>query len=280
MTPPQDPAADRPFDFLGFNRRPGKPRTRGRTEIRGPYYTPVGRRYLEDVLETMGDFVDALKFGGGSFVLYPRAALRELIDLCHSHDVVVSTGGFVETVLTRGPEAVRRYLATCRDVGFDIVEVSAGFVTIPADDFVRLVGDVRKAGLRAKAEVGVQFGAGGASAAAELAAEGTRDAGWATRLARRCLDAGAELVMLESEGITENVSTWRTDVAERMVDAVGLDKLMFEAADPEVFAWYVKTYGPDVNLFVDHSQIVQLECLRSGIWGTKSLWGRVVTYPG
>jgi len=33
-----------------------------------------------------------------------------------------------------------------------------------------------------------------------------------------------------------------------------------------------------VNLFVDHSQIVQLECLRAGIWGTKSLWGRVVTY--
>jgi hypothetical protein len=56
-----------------------------------------------------------------------------------------------------------------------------------------------------------------------------------------------------------------------------LGKVMFEAADPEVFAWYVKNYGPEVNLFVDHSQIVQLECLRSGIWGTKSLWGRVLT---
>jgi phosphosulfolactate synthase (CoM biosynthesis protein A) len=53
---------------------------------------------------------------------------------------------------------------------------------------------------------------------------------------------------------------------------------MFEAAEPDVFAWYVKNFGPDVNLFVDHSQIVQLECLRAGIWGTKSLWGRVVTY--
>ena len=63
-------------------------------------------------------------------------------------------------------------------------------------------------------------------------------------------------------------------------DGVGLGKLMFEAADPAVFAWYVKTYGPDVNLFVDHSQVVQLECLRSGVWGTKGLWGRVVTYPG
>jgi len=45
---------------------------------------------------------------------------------------------------------------------------------------------------------------------------------------------------------------------------------MFEAADPAVFGWCVKNYGPEVNLFVDHSQIVQLECLRSGIWATKS----------
>jgi hypothetical protein len=51
-------------------------------------------------------------------------------------------------------------------------------------------------------------------------------------------------------------------------------------ADPEAFGWYVKNYGPEVNLFVDHSQIVQLECLRRGIWGTKSLCGRVVTYGG
>jgi len=84
--------------------------------------------------------------------------------------------------------------------------------------------------------------------------------------------------MIESEGITESVTRWRTDVVARLVDALGLEQLMFEAADPEVFSWYVKTFGPDVNLFVDHSQIVQLECLRSGIWGTKSTWGRIVTY--
>ena len=28
---------------------------------------------------------------------------------------------------------------------------------------------------------------------------------------------------------------------------------------------------------MDHSQIVELECLRRGIRGTKSLWGRVLT---
>ena len=84
--------------------------------------------------------------------------------------------------------------------------------------------------------------------------------------------------MIESEGITESVHHWRTDAVARLVEAFGPERLMFEAADPAVFTWYVKTYGPEVNLFVDHSQIVQLECLRSGIWGTKSLWGRVLTY--
>ena len=111
-------------------------------------------------------------------------------------------------------------------------------------------------------------------------AEGTRDPEGAIELARRFLEAGAYQVMIESEGITENVRSWRTDVVARIVNALGLDKVMFEAADPEVFAWYIKDYGPEVNLFVDHSQIVQLECLRSGIWGTKSLWGRVLTYKG
>jgi phosphosulfolactate synthase (CoM biosynthesis protein A) len=96
--------------------------------------------------------------------------------------------------------------------------------------------------------------------------------------ARRLLDAGADMIMLESEGITESVRTWRADVPAQVVAALGLEKVMFEAADPAVFAWYIRNFGPEVNLFVDHSQIVQLECLRSGIWGTNELWGRVQTY--
>jgi len=272
--------SERAFSFLRLNRRQAKPRSAGVTEMRGPYYTPMGKRYLADVLETVGAYVDTLKFAGGSFALLPRRALAELIELCHAHQVQVSTGGFLEYVLTQGPQAVDRYLAECKDLGFDLVEVSSGFVTLPADDLVSLTRAVQKAGLKAKPEVGIQFGAGGASAAEELAAEGTRDPRWAVGQARRFLDAGAYLIMIESEGITENVTTWRTDVVAEVINALGLEKVMFEAADPEVFAWYVKNYGPEVNLFVDHSQIVQLECLRSGIWGTKSLWGRVVTYKG
>ena len=169
----------RGFDFIKRNDRPGKPRQRGITEIRGPYYTPMGTRYLEDVLETMGTYVDSLKFAGGSFSLMPREALTALIDLCHEHDVLVSTGGWIEYVLTQGKEAVDQYVRECKNVGFDIIEISSGFITIPTDDWLRLVEKVQKVGLKAKPEVGIQFGAGGATTAGELEAEGTRDPQWA-----------------------------------------------------------------------------------------------------
>lgn len=257
-----------------MNERQRKPRTQGVTEIRGPYYTPMGRRYLEDVLDTMGESVEALKFAGGSFSLMPRKVVKELIVLCHRHNVLVSTGGFIERVLTLGCNAVAQYIEECKRIGFDIVEISSGFITLPQDDFVRLTEKVQKAGLKAKPEVGIQFGAGGASTAEALEAEGTSDPERAIALVKRHLDAGAYMIMVESEGITESVKAWRTDVMAKFIRGLGLEKTMFEAADPEVFRWYVKNHGSEVNLFIDHSQIVLLESLRSGIWGTQNLWGR------
>lgn len=123
---------------------------------------------------------------------------------------------------------------------FRYCRVSSGFITLPADDWMRLVEDVQKAGLKAKPEIGIQFGAGGATRAEELETEGTRDPEWPIRLARWFLDAVAYMIMIESEGITENVKRWRTDVPARVINALGLQKVMFEAADPDVFAWYIK----------------------------------------
>ena len=131
--------SDRGFTFLKMNDRPAKPRTRGITEIRGPYYTPMGKRYLQDVLETMGTYVDALKFAGGSFSLMPPRAVKELIELCHENDVLADTGGFMEYVLTQGREAVDSYIQECKNLGFDIIEISSGFITLPTDDWLRHV---------------------------------------------------------------------------------------------------------------------------------------------
>jgi phosphosulfolactate synthase (CoM biosynthesis protein A) len=61
-------------------------------------------------------------------------AFRSLIELCHHHNVLVSTGGFLEHVLAQGSDAVRQHVAECQRLGFDIVEISAGFIAISTDD--------------------------------------------------------------------------------------------------------------------------------------------------
>ena len=272
--------SNRAFDFLHQNDRPEKPRERGITEIRGPYYDPMGPRELRDILETMGRYVDIYKFSGGSFALMPEDAVRELIDTCHEFDVEVSTGGFIENVLVRDHDQVEAYVEEAGELGFDIVEISSGFLAIDVQDMVALTELVADKGLKPKPEINVQFGAGGASSVEELESEEAIDPASAIAEAERHLDAGAYKIMVESEGITERVREWRTDVAFAIANQVGIENCVFEAADPPVFEWYVKNFGPNVNLFVDNSQIVELECIRSGLWGKKSSWGRTVTYSG
>ncbi|MFC7044241.1 phosphosulfolactate synthase [Halobacteriaceae archaeon GCM10025711] len=269
---------DRAFDFLKLNQREEKPRETGITEMRGPYYDPMGPRELRDILETMGRWVDIYKFSGGSFALMDRDVVRELNDICHEHDVQVSTGGFIEHVLVRDHDHVEDYVEEADDLGFDIVEISSGFLAIDVDDLVSLTELVQDHGLKAKPEINVQFGAGGASAVEELEAEAAIDPASAIAEARKHLDAGAYKIMVESEGITERVRDWRTDVAFEIANELGVENCVFEAADPEVFEWYIKNFGPEVNLFVDNSQVVELECMRSGLWGKKSSWGRIVSY--
>src|SRR5215469_12179357 len=101
---------NRAFSFLEINQRDERPRVVGLTEIRGHHYSPLGRRGLEDILETLGAYVDSLTFAGGSFALMRQEALVGLIETAHAFQVGVSTGGFIEHVLTKGRRQVEKYI--------------------------------------------------------------------------------------------------------------------------------------------------------------------------
>ena len=45
-----------------------------------------------------------------------------------------------------------------------------------------------------------------------------------------------------------------------------------------VFSYHIQNQGATANLFIDHSQVVQLACLRKGIWGTEKTFGKIVTF--
>lgn len=266
------------FESIQKNSRPPKPREKGITEVRGPLYDPVGPRYVRDLFETMGHAIDIFKLIGQAAMVMDREPVEEMIRLSHDHDIKVQTGGFLEHVLARDNAHVEDAIIEAADLGFDVVEVSSGFLAIDGEDLVEITELIIEHGLEPKPEVGVQFGAGGTSSPEDLEREGISDPRIAIDLARAHMDAGAELINIESEGITEEVSEWRTDVIFEIAGELGFENCMFEAADPDVFEWYIKQFGPHVNVFVDHSQIVELECMRRGVWGKMTSWGRITTF--
>ncbi|KAF4403960.1 hypothetical protein G4B88_014416 [Cannabis sativa] len=89
--------------------RPEKPRF-GVTEMRGPHYTLLSQNLLQDISESMGQFVDGLKFRGGSHSLMPKSFVKKVIDMAHQHDIYVSTGDWAEHLLRKGPSAFSQYL--------------------------------------------------------------------------------------------------------------------------------------------------------------------------
>src|SRR5204863_8076977 len=90
-------AESKTFDFVRLNGLPEKPRKTGVIEFRGPYYTPVTYGYVSDLLDDWGEYVDGLKFAGGSMPLLDRDKTREIIQHFYHLYVHVSTGRFVES---------------------------------------------------------------------------------------------------------------------------------------------------------------------------------------
>jgi phosphosulfolactate synthase (CoM biosynthesis protein A) len=268
------------FDFVEISEVPPKPRKTGVIEIRGPYYAPTTIGYVKDLLEMWGDYIDGFKFAGGSMRLLSVDMVKNILKVCHDYDVYVSTGGFVERIIVQGADAVDRYLEECKSLGFDIVEVSSGLAPIPLEDKVEIVKQVKKMGMIPKPEISLMIGAGA----------GTHIVGYKPKLrsvddlmneAREHLKAGAHIMMLESEGITEDLppSKWRTDVIKKLVSEYGFESWMFESSDPPVFKWYLKNFGSNVNLFIDHSQIVEYTAWRTKLWGDPEIWkGKKLSY--
>jgi phosphosulfolactate synthase (CoM biosynthesis protein A) len=136
------------FSFIPRAARSAKPRTTGITEIRGPYYSAYGPRHLADMLDTVGAWIDGIKYAGGSFALMPPDVVKSINKSAHDHDVYVSTGGWIEYVLRFGLDAVDRYIEEAKVLGFDVIELSAGFISLPTGNLLRLVEKVKAAGLK------------------------------------------------------------------------------------------------------------------------------------
>ena len=213
----------------------------------------LGPRAWEDVLETSGLYIDVVKLGWGT--AFVTANLRTKLDVLREKRVVVG-GTFFEAVWASGQ--LDRYKQWLTDLGLDHVEISDGAVDIPREEKLALIAEMAK-DFTVLSEVGSK----------DSSVEFSSDE-W-TQWLREELDAGAWKVITEaregaSSGIFTSDGDMRTDLVEEIGSAVDLDDVIFEAPTKAAQVWFVKRFGPSVNLGnIPPEEVIPLETLRRGL---------------
>jgi phosphosulfolactate synthase len=215
----------------------------------------LGPRAWEDVLEVAGDHISIVKLGWGTAAV--TANLDRKLDVLRGKPVVIG-GTYFEVVYAK--DRLDDYKQWLRELGLTHVEISDGTIEIPRDRKLELIADFAR-DFTVLSEVGSK----------DSSVEYTADQ-WVQWLQEE-LDAGAWKVITEAReggtaGIFDSSGGMRTDLIGDIALAVGPANVVFEAPTKAAQTWFIKQFGPSVNLGnIPPDEVIPLETLRLGLRG-------------
>jgi phosphosulfolactate synthase len=215
----------------------------------------LGPRAWEDVLEVAGDHISIVKLGWGT--AYVTQSLERKLDVLRDKPVVLG-GTFFEVVYTLGK--LDEYKQWLGELGLTHVEISDGTIDIPRERKLELIAEFAR-DFTVLSEVGSK----------DSSVEYTT-AQW-TQWLNEELEAGAWKVITEAReggtaGIFDSSGGMRTELIGDIANVVGPANIIFEAPSKAAQAWFVKQFGPSVNLGnIPPEEVIPLETLRLGLRG-------------
>lgn len=72
------------------------------------------------------------------------------------------------------------------------------------------------------------------------------------RKAERCLEAGADMIMIDADDVSKHADNMRADIIAKIIGRLGIEKTMFEASNQRTSEWFIKQYGPKVNAMLNN----------------------------
>jgi len=215
----------------------------------------LGPRAWEDVLETSGAYIDIVKLGWGT--AFVTAGLERKLEILREKPVVIG-GTFFEVVYAKGQlDDYKRWLG---ELGITHVEISDGTVEIPRERKLELIEDFAR-DFTVLSEVG--------SKDSEVVFAPYEWVGWI----KEERDAGAWKVITEAReggtaGIFRPSGEMRTGLVDEIAHSIDFHDLIWEAPTKGSQAWFIKQFGPGVNLGnIPPDEVIPLETLRLGLRG-------------
>ena len=242
------------FEFLTLPERTTKPRESGLTHVLDK---GLSLEQVRQFVEVAGGYTDIVKLGWGTAVVTPN--VKEKIALYQSFGIPVCFGGtFFEVCLRQNK--LEEYVALVRECGMTCVEISDGTIDMEEADKLALLRRFAKE-FKVLSEVG--------SKDESVVITPTK---WVDSIKRE-LEAGAWKVITEGResgtvGIYRPTGDVKDGLLEEIRTAFDTSQILFEAPIKKQQAWFIKQFGPNVNLGnIPPEEVISVETLRIGVRG-------------
>ena len=227
----------------------------------------MGLRAVEDLCESVGEYLDVMKIRGWPFQDWDFVCKKNQI--YSQFDVITSSGDYLEYVILQGFDKVQDYISEAKDLGFTAIEVSDAIVIMPFKDKMKVVESAAKADFKVIRETG------------------KKDLDWNNHVfnvktyltdIRGSLEAGAWKVMIESQGLSEFQDEINKDFYHEIVNEIGMESLILEAPNEKAYSWFITEFGPDANICTGSADIFEAEHYRRGLRGRRSVFGLMQSF--
>lgn len=246
-----------PLLYSPQDNREEKPRTTGLTMV---IDKGMGAGYFKDWLETNGAYIDLIKIGFGTSVLYPTDVLREKIKVAKEHSICILPGGtFLELAVKQ--RVIDDFFSAVQRMGFTGLEVSDGTIELSRSERDALINRGKNSGFRVFTEYGKKE-VGSRIEQEHLAETIVMD-----------ISQGAELVTVEGRESGQNVGLFDAsgncdpEELQRLHEALPYkERLMWEAPLKSQQVSLIKTWGADIHLGnISPEDVLSVESLRRGL---------------
>jgi phosphosulfolactate synthase len=238
--------------FLDLPARSAKPRERGITHVldRG-----LSLAEVDGLVEVAGDAVDLVKLGWGTALA--TGNLEPKLERYAAHGLPVVLGGTL-TELAIAQDRLDRYAGWLRELGLRHVEISDGTIALPHEHKTAIISRLAE-DFTVLSEVG--------SKDEERIMAPYR---WVELITAE-LEAGAWKVIAEAResgtvGIFRGTGEVRMGLIDEIAHAIPPERLIFEAPQKDQQVWFIRRFGPEVNLGnIAPGEVLSLETLRLGL---------------
>jgi phosphosulfolactate synthase len=240
------------LDLLDLPDRTPKPREQGITHLLDRGLAVVE---IDSLIEVAGDYIDIVKLGWGTAIA--TGNLQAKLERYKHHGIPVVFGGtLTELAIAQG--RLDRMVAWLHELGLEHIEVSDGTITIEHERKLEMIETLAKE-FTVLSEVGSK--------------DNTRIMApfrWVEQIERE-LAAGAWKVIAEAResgtvGIFRHDGEVRMGLIDEIAHAVSPDRILFEAPQKDQQVWFIRRFGPDVNLGnISPEEVLSLETIRVGL---------------